>query len=100
MPDSRSKSERVGLRTTPDQKELLEAAAALQGESISGFVLSKALDAARTVVEEHQVTELSRRDWKQFTRLIERDEDPNAALKKAAKRYNQKVDSSHEGRGL
>lgn len=96
MASSTSKSERVGLRASPDQKELLETAAALQGESMSGFVLSQALEAARTVVQDHQVTELSRRDWNRFRRLIERDEEPNDALEEAATRYEKEVTASDE----
>lgn len=94
LPMGSSKSERVGLRATPEQKELLERAADLQGESMSGFVLSKALEAARSAIREHQVTELSRRDWDRFTRLIERDEAPSAALKGAASRYEAEIGGS------
>lgn len=68
----------------------------MQGESTSGFVLSQALEAARSVVREHRVTELTRRDWLRFTRLTERDETPNQALKEAADRHETEVSGSDE----
>jgi len=43
----RQRSERVEARFTPEQKRLLERAAALEGPSLTDFVLSSAQAAAR-----------------------------------------------------
>ena len=43
-----------GDRVTAEQKSLIERAAALQGRSVTDFVLTSVQDAARRAIEEHQ----------------------------------------------
>lgn len=51
---------------TADQKRLIEQAAALQGRSVTDFVLSSLQDAALRAIDEYQRLELSIRDNKAF----------------------------------
>ena len=51
-----AKTERIEARVAPEQRSLLEEAAALQGQSVSGFLLGVALREARSVVDAATVT--------------------------------------------
>ncbi|HLA63933.1 MAG TPA: DUF1778 domain-containing protein [Rhodothermales bacterium] len=88
------KESRMEFRSTPEQKELIERAAALRGESVTDFVRSTVLERAAQAVHEHQVTRLSMRDWKRFERLIDEAAPPNARLREAKERYEEIISSS------
>ncbi|MFC3216335.1 type II toxin-antitoxin system TacA family antitoxin [Novosphingobium panipatense] len=53
---------------TAEQKALIEHAAALEGRSITDFVLTSVQDAAKRAIAEHEVIQLSvkdpRRSWR------------------------------------
>lgn len=86
-----AKSERVDLRIPPDQKRLLEQAAALRGQSLSDFIRSTAIEGARAVVRRADVTILSTRDRDRFLAILDDDAPPNAALRRAARHYKAAV---------
>ena len=48
---SRARGERLETRVTADQKRLIEHAAALQGRSLTDFVLTSLQDAARRAID-------------------------------------------------
>lgn len=81
---------RLEMRLTPEQKELLERAAAVAGLDLTAFALSVLTDRAFEVLERQTRTELSRRDQKRFLGIIESDEEPAPALKKAARKYRKR----------
>ena len=58
----RTRAERLETRVTAEQKSLIERAAALQGRTLTDFVLTSVQDAARRAIEEHQQLALSVRD--------------------------------------
>lgn len=91
---SATKATRLELRSTRDQKTLLERAASLAGVSVSAFVLSSALKEAHGVIREHQVTTLTLRDWDRFIEIMERDEAPNEHLLEAMKAHQDSVTHS------
>jgi uncharacterized protein (DUF1778 family) len=62
----RTRSERLEARVSAEQKSLIERAAALQGRTVTDFVLTSVQDAARRAIEEHQQLELSVRDSEAF----------------------------------
>lgn len=69
---SRLRGARLETRLTAAQKALVERAAALQGRTVTDFVLSSVQDVARRAIEEHQRLELSTRDAEAFvTALLE-----------------------------
>lgn len=85
-----SRSERVDLRLPPDQKRLIEQAAALSGLTVSGFILGSTLDRAREVLHETTVIELSGRDRDRFLSALEDDHArPGPALRRAARRHKR-----------
>ena len=51
-----AKTERIEARVAPEQRNVLEEAASLRGESLSGFVVGVALREARAVVDAATVT--------------------------------------------
>lgn len=53
-----AKTERIEARIAPEQRSLLEEAAALRGQSLSGFVVGVALEEAHSVVDAASVTEV------------------------------------------
>ena len=66
----RVRGERLETRVTVDQKRLIEHAAALQGRSVTDFVLSSLQDAARRAIDEYRPLELSVRDSQAFVQAL------------------------------
>jgi len=78
---------RLSFRLPTELKATLEEAAAQLGQSVRDFAISALVTAARRVLQEHQVTRLSRRDWNAFIALLDdADAKPSKALRAAAKR--------------
>jgi len=80
---------RLETRVTADQKQLIERAAAIQGRSVTDFVLSSVQDAARRAIEEHQRLDLSVRDSEAFVEALLRPKPVNARLRDTVRRYRQ-----------
>lgn len=55
---SRKRSRRLELRTTPEERELLDRAVAVTGTDLTDFVVSHASDAARRVLANRDRFEL------------------------------------------
>lgn len=66
------KSERIGLRATPEQRKLLEAASRAEGRSVTDFVLEHATRGAEEVLADRRVFTLDVDRWVQFTKLLDR----------------------------
>jgi uncharacterized protein (DUF1778 family) len=62
----RTRAERLEARVTPEQKSLIERAAALQGRTVTDFVLTSEQDAAQRAIEEHHQISLSGRASEAF----------------------------------
>ena len=84
---NRQRSERVEARLTPQQKKLLERAAALDGRTLTDFVLSSAQAAAAETIARHELLELTPDDQAAFVAALLKPPAPNKALRAAAKRY-------------
>jgi uncharacterized protein (DUF1778 family) len=74
---------------TAAQKSLIEHAAALQGRTVTDFVLTSAQDAARRAIEEHRQIELSVRDSQAFVEAMLRPEPVNDRLRDTVRRYRE-----------
>lgn len=81
-----TKTDRLEMRLSREQKELLERAAAVAGQPLTGFALSHLLERAQQVVERHQKTVLSRRDQERFLQVLESEAPPSPALRAALRR--------------
>ncbi len=84
------KETRIEIRISQDQKLLLEKAAQLRGLSLSAFVLSNSLDAAKEVVTDHDRFVLSDQDRDLFLAKLAEPSEPNPELRSAAQSYRSK----------
>ena len=85
------RTERLEMRLSPEQKDILERAAAATGQPLTGFVLSHLLERAREIEERQRTTVLSRRDHKRFLAILESGAAPVPALRAAARRYRGRI---------
>ncbi|MCY2925957.1 MAG: DUF1778 domain-containing protein [Planctomycetota bacterium] len=84
-----SHNARLDVRLAPQQKDLIEQAAELSAQSLSGFVVSVLVDQARKVVDRHTTIRLSNRDRDRFLALLDNPPPPAPALRKAARRHRE-----------
>jgi len=82
---SSKKANRIDIRVSTEHKELLEAAAAMKGLSLSAYILSESLAAARR--DSQQTLVLSDRDRDSFLKAMSNQPRANNALKAAIEEY-------------
>lgn len=75
---------RMSLRVTPEEKEVLMRAAALLHTNLTDFIIRNTVSAARKVIEENERIALSARDSLQVLDLLESPPAPNGKLLAAA----------------
>ena len=80
---------RLNFRLPPEAKEKIERAAVVSGLTVTDFAIHALSVAADEVIETHRMRTLSNRDRDLFLALLDGDQKPNAALKKAAKDYQR-----------
>ena len=85
------KNERLEARVSADLKAVLSRAAALEGRSLTDFVVTAAGEAARRVIREHDVIDLSERDQRAFARALLDPPAASPALAEAARRYRDRA---------
>jgi uncharacterized protein (DUF1778 family) len=86
---ARVRGERLETRVTADQKSLIEHAAAIQGRTVTDFVLTSVQEAARRAIEEHQRLDLSIRDSQAFAEALINPQPVNERLRDTVRRYRQ-----------
>lgn len=89
-----AKQSRIELRVNPEDKQTLEAAAALKGLSLSAYLLSLGLDAARAEIAMHERLVLSNNDRDLFLAALDAPPHPSAAMLSAAQRFQAKYGNS------
>ena len=87
---TRIKDNRIDLRVTQEQKELLERAAALKGISVSAYTLFHVLPAAKQDLDSHERLILSNRDRDLFMSVMENPPALKGKLKSAIAQYREK----------
>ena len=90
-PRSRVRGERLETRVTAEQKNLIERAAALQGRTVTDFVLTSVQDAARRAIEEHSQLALSVRDSEAFVDALLNPRPVNDRLRDTVRRYRERA---------
>jgi uncharacterized protein (DUF1778 family) len=83
--------ERLETRLTAEQKKLIARAAALQGRSVTDFVLTSVADAARRTIADHETLVLTDRDRAVFFDVLVNPPAPNARLKRAFAEHARRV---------
>ena len=91
-PDSR-KSKRVDVRLSPSVKDVLERASALEGRSMSDFILSSAMAAAKQAISDHERLQLSARDREVFVEALLNPPSPTPWARDAARRFREHTDA-------
>jgi len=90
---SSSKSARLETRVSPEQKELIERAAAYTGRTVSDFVVNHLEDAAKKVVDDYERIHLNQAQSKALVEALLSPKKPNKKLKLAMEDYRQRVES-------
>ena len=85
----RARAQRLEARLTAEQKSLIERAAALQGRTVTDFVLTSVQDAARRTIEEHQRLTLTVRDSQAFVEALLNPKPVNDRLRETIRRYRE-----------
>ena len=88
-----AKTERLEARVTAQQKKLIQRAAALDGLSLTDFIVSSAQRAARKTIRTHREIVLSARDSQAFAEAFLNPGQPNAELRDAFARLDAEVRS-------
>ena len=88
-----TKSERVNLRLNETAKRRIEQAASFEGKTVSGFIVSSALENAEKAIQKHATMTLDRRDAKRFFDVIVNPPTPNDKLRTAMDEHGRRVAS-------
>jgi uncharacterized protein (DUF1778 family) len=83
--------ERLEARISQEQKRLLERAAALEGRSLTDFVVASAQAAALETIQRHEVIALTARDSLDFAEALMQPPAPNARLRAEARRHRDLI---------
>jgi uncharacterized protein (DUF1778 family) len=86
-PPARRRAERLEARVTAEQKTLIERAAALQGRSVTDFVVTSVQDAARRAIADHEILVLSERDRAAFYDALLNPQPVNDRLQETISLY-------------
>ncbi len=84
------RKERLEARVTAQQKALFQQAADIEGRTLTDFMLDNLQKAARQVIKEYNIIELSASDSKIFVETLLNPPAPGRALIKAARRYKDR----------
>lgn len=87
----RIRAVRLETRVTVDQKSLIERAAALQGRTVTDFVLASVQEAARKAIEEHQRLDLTVRDSQAFIEALLDPQPISNRLHDTVRRYRRAI---------
>lgn len=82
-----ARSARLDLRVAPDEKELIDRAAALTGSNMTDFVRSTTLAAAREAIRTHEVIKLTAEGSRVFVEALINPPEPNDHLRELAEEF-------------
>ena len=85
------KEDRLEARVTPEQKQLIARAAALRGSSVTDFIVASAQQAAADTIKDFKLLTLHDEARDIFVNAILHPPAPNAAARKAAQRYKERM---------
>lgn len=85
----RVRNQRLEARVTKEQKDFIERAAAIQGRSVTDFLLSSVQEAAQKAIEDHQRIKLTIKDAEAFVEALLNPKPVNDRLRKTIIRYRR-----------
>ena len=77
-----TKSERLQLRLTNQQKDIIARAAQVKQTTMTNFILEKSYEAAVEVLSEQTIFSLTDEEWDNFCQALEAPPKPIPALRK------------------
>jgi uncharacterized protein (DUF1778 family) len=80
---------RLNFRLTSDQERALRQAAAITGQSVSGFVLSSAVEHAHELLERANTIELSDAAFRKFVAALDEPAEVVPELVRLFKRHSR-----------
>lgn len=86
-----ARADRLEARIPAGLKAVLVRAAALQGQSLTDFVVSSATESARRVIRESELLDLTERDQVAFAEALLNPPSASARLRAAADRYRKET---------
>jgi len=81
------KSERVAVRLSPEQKELMQRAADLEHRTLTDFMVGSGMRSAEEVIRRHDVIALSEQGARAFMEAVFNPKPANEYLRHAADQY-------------
>lgn len=84
---------RLSVRVSPEQKALFERASALQGQSLTAFLIQSAQAAAEGAIRNHEIIDLTAHDTEALVAALLTPPPPNEALRAALRRHRELVES-------
>jgi len=84
-----TKTARLEARVPPDLYALLKRAAELQGQTLAGFVVAAAREAAQKAILEGEIIRLSVKDQRQLVEMLLNPPEPTPALRRAFERRRE-----------
>ena len=79
----------INFQLPNEAKQVVERAAVVSGLSLGEFAAQTVIERATEVLEQQHVRTLSDRDRDAFIALLDSDDGPNEALRKAAEDYQR-----------
>ena len=86
-----AKSENIHFRVSSNEKEIIEKAVLVSGQSLTDFATRSLLASANEVLEREYMTTLSNRDRDRLLAVLDADDEPNEALREAARIHNRLI---------
>ena len=83
------KSSHLNIRVSELSKNVLQRAAKLEGDTLSHFVVSQALEGAYKLLSQSQIISLSAEEQMRFFQMLESPSPINNNLSKAIERYKK-----------
>lgn len=80
------KKQRIDLRLTDEDKNLIEEAAAMSNQTITQFMVNSASERAAEIIEQHRGLVLNEGSWNKVMDALDTPPEPNDRMKSAAKR--------------
>jgi uncharacterized protein (DUF1778 family) len=80
------KKQRIDLRLSDEDKNMIEEAAAMSNQTITQFMVASASERAAEVIEQHRRLILNEESWNLVMDAISNPPAPNERLKRAARR--------------
>lgn len=77
-----TKSERLQLRLTNQQKDIIARAAQVKQTTMTNFILEKSYEAAVEILSEQTIFSLTDEEWDNFCQALEAPPKPIPALRK------------------